>query len=264
MLPNGKIFSTDYKNNIPVQIDEYFYSKYKDQTITYLPNEDEYSVQQHFKSENGNVSRFLDFDKDGKCKSAFESTDGETRRTEIKLIDGVPYSVHKSTDEVIENNIKIDDVDLTNLQPEPYYDIDYNKILNMEGKKEYYSNGKIEKIITNDGNIYNFNLSGELTDVKNKDYSIQITTKEETVCCNFEPDHQRIEKVLDNGGKIITQYSHDEDSLLAEVFYKNPRTKENKQAFYKDGKLISYSDFNNNFSFDYDENGNLRDLSKEE
>ena len=62
---------------------------------------------------------------------------------------------------------------------------------------------------------------------------------------------------MENGGEIATSYSHDKDSIIAHVFYKNPSTKEEKSATYKDGQLISYYDFNKGISVDYDENGNL-------
>ena len=172
-------------------------------------------------------------------------------------MNGKPYAIHKTSDEVIKNNINIDEVDLTNLKPEPYYNVDYNEILNIEGEKEYYSNGKLEKIIANDGKTYCFNLSGELTDIENKNCRIWFTTKEDVICCNFEPDNQQLVRKLENGGEIATSYSHDKDSIIAHVFYKNPSTKEEKSATYKDGQLISYYDFNKGISVDYDENGNL-------
>lgn len=242
-LPSGKVLSTDYENNVPVQIDEYFYSKDKEQeqTITYLLENNTYSISQRFNSENGNVSRFLDFDKDGKCQSAFEDPDRLDDSSKVK-----------------ENNINIDDIDLTNLKPEPYYNVDYNEILNIEGKKEYYSNGKLEKIIANDGKTYCFNLSGELTNIEDEKCSITFDTKEDTICSSFEPnDFQQTKRKLENGGEITTKCSHEKNSLFADVFYENPSTNEEKSVTYKDGQLISYYDRSKGISVDYDENGNL-------
>ncbi len=263
-FPDGRVISTAYENNEPVQIDEYFYSNTKEQTITYLPKTDNYCVNQNFDSKNGKAHRFLDFDKDGNCIYASESTDKQGYHSEVNLnlYNGKPCSVTTTTSKKIENNINVNDIDLTHLKPYPYYNIDYKQILNTDGEKKYYSNGKLEKLIASDGKTYHFNLSGELTLLEDKDYRILFNTKEETICCSFEPNGHRVEMLLENGGKIITQNSKDEGSICAEVFYENPKTGEDKTALYKDGKLMSYKDFKNGFSVEYDENGQVCNMRK--
>lgn len=259
-LPNGKILSTVYENNVPVQIDEYFYSDDKDQTITYLPKDNYYSIQQHFDNKDGKISRVVHFDKDGNCESTSEYADKQNRRLEINLYNGKPYSITTTSNETIENDINVDNIDLTHLEPYPYYNVDYNQILNTEGKKKYYSNGKLEKLIANDGKIYHFNLSGELTLLENKDYRIVFYTKEDTICSSFEPKGkgQRVEMSLENGGEIVIQNGNYNGSIWTDVFYENSKTGEDKSATYKDGKLMSYNNFNKNgFSVEYDDNGNV-------
>lgn len=259
--PDGKVFSTDYKNNVPVQMEEYFYSNDKEQSIEYLPEDDKYYVRQHFKTKDGKISRSLIYNNDGKCTDATDYK-GLGKISEVNLFDGKPYSIRKTTNEVIENDINIGKIDLTNLNPDDFYNVDNEQLQNLEGKREYYSNGKLEKIVANDGKVYSFNLSGDLTDIKSDGYTIQFDTKEDTICSSFEPDGHRIERQLDNGGTLVTQYSHDNGSTLASVFYENPNTNEHKSAEYKDGKLMSYSDFINDFHVDYDENGNVRDITE--
>lgn len=255
-LPNKIEYSTWYENGEPVQIDKYkVHSDWNNyEHLSYSPKEKEYSISKYYTKNGHYYSSIAIYDENKKCLEARESKNLNNKYTNLHFKDGVPYDITTTESKALSNNIGKDDIDLSNLTPPPFYDVDIYKIKNLEGEKKYYSNGKLEQIITPEGDIYNFEPEGFLSEIKNKDKEIQFHYDYKT---GPEGSHNIIEKLPDGATKK-TQYGKTSQDGFS-VWYE----KENfsKSVAYNENKnIVSYSEYINNESIkgrDYDSDGNL-------
>ncbi len=254
-LPDGTEYSTWYKDGKPVQITKYKkFSDGNDIKLEYLPNEGEYSISKHYTENGKQYSSFAYYDKNRKCIEAFESEGMHNESTDLYLMEGKPYSRKTVKSESIDSNTGKNDIDLTNLEPSPFYNIDINKINAIEGERKYYSNGKLEKIISNNGDVYSFEPEGILQTIENEN-------KKTEFLYNYKDGiihGHNITETMSDGGIKKTQYGNSSDDWY-NIWYENKGIE--KQVMYNDkGNIVSYSNKQNGkkeISRDYDDNGNL-------
>ena len=255
ILPDGIEYTTWYENNKPVQIWKIKqFSEGNELQLEYLPKDKTYNVSKWYKKNEKNYSSFAEFDENKKCISAHETENLFDETTDLNLKDGEPYSIITEKSKIIASNVGKSDIDLKNLEPSPFYNIDMDKINLIEGERRYYSNGKLEKILSENGDIYTFEPEGTLASIKNK-------TREIEFIYNYKDGiihGQHIEEKMPDGGIKTTQYGNNAREGF-DVWYEN--TGVEKHVIYNDkGNRVSYSnrqEGKKEISRDYDENGNL-------
>ena len=255
-LPDKIQYSTWYENGEPVQIDKYkVHSNWDNyEHLLYLPKEKEYSISKYYTKNGHCYSSFVSYDENKKCIYANESRGIHDKQTNLHIKDGVPYAITTTESKALSNNTVKDDIDLSNLTPSPFYNVDIDKIKSLEGEKKYYSNGELEQIITSEGDIYKFEPEGFLSDIISKDKEIQFIyeyKKGPSGC------HNIIEKLPDGAIKK-TQYGKTPQENF-DVWYKKGNL--SKQVTYNEQKnIVDYSEYIDNESIksrDYDSDGNL-------
>lgn len=255
-LPNKIEYSTWYENGEPVQVDKYkVHSDWNNyEHLLYLPKEKEYSISKYYTKNGQHYSSFVNYDENKKCINAHESRGLHDKHTDLHFKDGVPYDITTTESKALSNTIGKDDIDLSNLTPSPFYNVDLDKIKNLEGEKKYYSNGRLEQIITPEGDIYKFEPEGFLSDIKSKDKEIQFHYQYKT---GPEGSHNIIEK-LANGAIRKTQYGKTSQEGF-DVWYEKGNF--SKHVAYNEQKnIVDYSEYIDNKSIksrDYDSQGNL-------
>jgi hypothetical protein len=256
ILPNKIEYFTGYENGIPVQVDKHKVHSDGDnyEHLSYLPKEKEYSISKYYTKNGHKYSSFARYDENKKCIDAFESRGMHDKITDLHFKDGVPYYITTTESKALSNTIGKDDIDLSNLTPSPFYNVDLDKIKNLEGEKKYYSNGELEQIITPEGDIYKFEPEGFISEIKSKDKEIQFHYEYET---GPDGSHNIIEKLSDGATKK-TQYGKTPQEGF-DVWYE----KENfsKYVTYNEQKnIVNYFESLDNKSIksrEYDSQGNL-------
>ena len=197
---------------------------------------------------------YFDYDENKKCTSAFESKGIHDKCTYLYFKDGIPFEERTIESKALSSTAGKDDIDLSNLTPPPFYNVDINKIKNLEGEKKYYSNGQLEQIITPEGDIYKFEPEGFLSVIQTKDKEIQFHYQYKT---GPDGSHNIIEK-LANGGTKTTQYGKTPQEGF-DVWYEKGNF--SKHVAYNEQKnIVDYSEYIDNKSIksrDYDSQGNL-------
>lgn len=255
ILPDGTEYTTWYKNDEPVQIWKIKnFSKGNEVHLEYLPKEKTYQVSKWYNENGKQYSSFAEYDENKKCISAHETENLFDETTDLYFMDGKPYGITKNKSKSLSSNMGKDDIDLTNLEPSPFYNIDMEKINAVEGERKYYSDGKLEKIISNDGDVYNFEPEGILSTIENKNKKIEFLY-------NYKDGIVRghnITETMQDGGIKKTQYSESPDDGY-DIWYENNGIE--KHVIYNEkGKIVSYSnkqDGQKEISRNYDDNGNL-------
>jgi len=255
IMPDGTEYSTYYKNGKPTQVTKYkMFSKGNEIEIDYLPKEKTYSIRKNYTENGKNYSSFAEYDENKKCTYASETKGMHDETTNLHLLNGNSYSITTSKSQPINSNVGKDDIDITNLEPSPFYDIDMNKINAIEGERKYYSNGKLEKIISKEGDIYTFLPEGILSTIESKNKKIEFGYEYKD---NKIHGHN-ITEIMPDGGIKKTQYN-DSPNDWFDVWYEN--TGIEKHVMYNDkGNIVSYDNKQNGkkeISRDYDDNGNL-------
>ena len=255
ILPDGTEYSTFYENGKPIQVTKYkMFSKGNEIVIDYLPKEKAYSIQKRYTENGKNYSSFARYDENKKCTEAFESEGMHDEMTDLYFVDGEPYSKTTSKSKSIDSSVGKDDIDLTNLEPSQFYHIDMDKINAIEGERKYYSNGKLEKIISNDGSIYTFLPEGILATIESKNKKIEFGYQYKD---NKIHGHN-ITEIMPDGGIKKTQYG-DSPNDGFDIWYENAGTE--KHVIYNNkGNIVSYSnkqEGQKEISRDYDNDGNL-------
>ena len=255
ILPDGTEYSTYYENNKPVQICKIKqFSEGNELQLEYLPKDKIYNVSKWYKENGKNYSSFAEFDENKKCISAHETENLFDETTDLNLKDGEPYSITTEKSKIIASNVGKSDIDLKNLEPSPFYNIDMDKINLIEGERRYYSNGKLEKILSENGDIYTFEPEGTLASIKNK-------TREIEFIYNYKDGiihGQHIEEKMPDGGIKTTQYMSNSKEGF-DVWYENNGIEKNV-VYNSKGNIVSYSnrqEGKKEISREYDDNGNL-------
>ena len=255
-LPNKVEYATWYENGEPIQIDKYkVYSDWDNyEHLCYLPKEKDYSISKYYTKNGHKYSSFASYDENRKCTDAHEVRGLNERLTNLYFKDGIPYSMKTSESNALSNNIGKDDIDLSDLMPHPFYNVDMEKLCSLVGEKKYYSNGKIEQIITPEGDIYKFEPEGFITDILTKDKEFQFHYQYKT---GPEGSHNIIEKLPD-GAIRKTQYGKTLQEGF-DVWYEKGNF--SKHVAYNDQKnIVDYSEYVDKKSVkdrEFDENGNL-------
>ena len=167
--------------------------------------------------------------------------------TSLKLKDGIPYEVKNNESKCIPNKLGKDDIDLTGLEPDVPLEIDIDNISKIDGEKKYFSNNQIEQIITPDGYIYDFDLTG-LNSIKkdNKTYLINRNEDGEYLVQTIITDlgnglEKRSEKIFDHHNIYISKNGKDVKGA----------------SYHNNGELSHYYNEEQKIIREFDENGNL-------
>lgn len=254
ILQDGIDYSTWYRNGQPIQISKYkYYSDWNSEEIKYYPETEEYFVSKLYTKNGKAYSSFAIYNNKKECISADE-TNNNGKFTCLKFKDGIPYAIKTKETKAIAATINNNDIDLTNLDPSPFYKVDLEQIKTLEGKRTYYSNGELEKIITSNGNIYIFEPEGFLSKITSENKEIQFGYVYKT---GSNGSHHIIEK-LANGATKKTQYGKTPQEGF-DVWYEQGNF--SKSVGYNENKnIVSYSEYiddNSIKSRDYDSQGNL-------
>ena len=198
--------------------------QYENMVYSYSADKDEY---EYYDAKTKKI-----YDKNLNLKTTIDYTT-ENQNTRINYWNGRPIS--KET-RIYENEKNIDDgIDPFNdkdLIPAEYYEIGNTK--NIEGKKYYYSNGQLEKVLTSDNKTYHYDLSG------NFDY-LEIGNKE-IAYCGDENYIAINEKINDN----CTKTTYYDDKKLSSVDFLN-NDKNKYISWDSDGK-ITYQQCDDGYS----------------
>jgi len=259
--PDGTDYSTWYSDGQPSQISKYkYYSDNNSEEMEYLPEYKEYSVSKLYTKNGKTYSSFAHYNDKKECIYASE-TNNTGKYSDLRFKNGKPYVIETNESKALPLAKDKDDLDLTNLNPSPFYNIDLDKIKSLEGERKYYSNGELEKIITPNGEVYTFEPEGILSTIESPDKEIVFGYTYKT---GKITNHNVTEKLPDGSSKK-TQYGNTPDEGF-DVWYRNGNF--SKHACYNEQKNItSYTEFINNESVksrDYDDDGNLIYFSDEE
>lgn len=233
-LPNGVTYETVYENGTPSMKSKTMVKDNRRLSVSYDNNLQEYNV---IESSNGSRDKLFNmavFDGNKQCKSSYESANGVSRT--VSFYNGVPYSVNVMVERPIANNIKIENMNMENLEPAPYYNVNYDKITAINGEKVFYSNGKPEKITAEDGTVYNFNTDGKLRQVVNENKNIRIEDKNQVIIEKISEDTTKSTFYGKDGITVIVE-SNDESRLAS--YYPNERLAEYNETD-KDGYRTRY------------------------
>ena len=255
ILPDGTEYSTYYEKGVPVQISKYKMSSNNNEIeIDYLPKEKTYSVRKQYTENGKQYSSFAEYDSNKKCIYASETEGMHNETTDLHFINGIPYDVSTTKSDAISTEAGKDDINLTNLEPAPFYEINMDKINSIDGDRKYYSNGQMEKLISKEGDIYTFEPEGILKTIESKNKKIEFDYEYKD---NKIHGHKITEK-MSNGGIKKTQYNDRSNDGFV-VWYENKDIE--KHVMYNDkGNIVSYTNKQNGqkeISRDYDDEGNL-------
>ena len=208
----------DANNTIDYDVRKQEYSIYKDDTLTVY-------------DKNKQLKSIIEYNGNNSCETQyFNNNPVSTETTKFNSVPSSKTLVNPFVDE--------------DLKPTEYYNIGETK--NVKGKKLYYSNGQLEKIVTPEGKVYNYDLDGEFVSVKDGNKTIYGNR-----------NGQEIEEDLGKGYKRLTNYDENNQATLVE--YK-------KDDIYKTlGKLpdgsMYYQQCDDGYSvlqIDYDKDKNIK------
>ena len=146
------------------------------------------------------------------------------------------------------------DIDLTNLDPTPYFNFNFNTLNNIDGKKEYI-NGKLNKILAKDGTIYEFGRHNDLFIKKENKTIIINRDKNNNYLCETIIEHNP------DGSTKRTMYGTADDGCMIH-YEKNGLSK--YVEYYSNGKIAEFESYNQKsfIKYQFDENGNIIDCIK--
>ena len=240
-FPDGLKYETDYQDGKPIAKSKSLVKDNQESSIYYDSEIKEYCISES----TDNTYKVAVFDDNKKCKDLRESSNGINKS--VSFYNGVPYSVTVISEKPIPNNIKTDKVNLENLEPAPRYNINYDKIAALNGEKRYYSNGKLETLVTEDGVSYKFDTNGVLK---------QISDKNRTI--NFGESYQKISELLNEDTSKETYYC--ENIITVNIVNNN---NERYAEYYPNETIKSYCETTNGeikLGFDFDKNGMITNI----
>ena len=185
-------------------------------------------------------SRFIDYDKNGQVKE-LEITDRKNNTVKVeKYINGKLASVENKKQEPIPNTTgKNPQADAQIVPTQPYI-LGYDP-KQVQGEKQFYSNGAIERITTQTatGKItYTFDVNGTLT-------GIEDAQDPNNVKYIVYHDYGKCYSVEEKLGENVLKTTNFVDDGTIEVSVYNEATKQEKIALYRDGgSLASYIEHN--------------------
>ncbi len=243
--------STTYKDGKPTYISKHISSHGKDEYIRHDLETKTYSIDK----EGKNFYSSVDFNQD-KVLTGFwqEKTRGlNTQTISANLYNGAIFSLEKTEKTTIPNNITLEALKDSRLNPAPRFEIDKD-YKGLEGEKTYYSNGALETNNINNGEaIAHFSPDGNLVKIELEDKTIK-----------YEPNSvQEIEEHLDDGTVKTTSRCKDEGVCV--TLEKDNSTKElclsaqNKPTYYSEKEVDEKGDFIKYSSFNFNEFGMLKD-----
>ena len=141
------------------------------------------------------------YDKNKNLKNIVEHGESYNLNQEIMYKNGIPFALEENKKIAIKNKLAQEPMLDPDLFPANKFDkdIDFEKI---KGEKLYYSNGTIEKIVSDEGTYY-FDVQGNLSKFEGANLSVK-----------FEDSGQSITEYFDGGGKKITDYSDNGKQIL--------------------------------------------------
>lgn len=220
------IATTTYKNGEPVFISQKTYKQDGTVVTVYRDIEDKsYSIDEY--SADKKISRNADFDSDKKLTYIGERKEVKSKTYDLdaRFYNGAMISVRRSEEITIPNALGKEELNNPDFLPAAKFVIT-DDIKNAKGEKTYYSNGALEKNVTENGVEAYFKPDGTLSEIETADKDIK-----------FIKNSQIIEENLEDG-----------------------RTK--TTAFYKDGEIeVEIKDGNRVQNICYDNKGNARYFS---
>ena len=243
--------STTYKDGKPTYISKHISSHGKDEYIRHDLETKTYSIDK----EGKNFYSSVDFNQD-KVLTGFwqEKTRGlNTQTISANLYNGAILSLEKTEKTTMPNNINVEALKDSRLNPASRFEIDRD-YKGLEGEKTYYSNGAIETNNINNGEaIAHFSPDGNLVKIELEDKTIK-----------YEPNSvQNIEELLDDD--IVKTTSRCKDEGVCVTLKKGNSTKElclsaqNKPTHYLETETDEKGDFVKYSSFCFNEFGMLED-----
>lgn len=235
---------TSYEDGEAVYAQKHIASHGKDEYINYNIKNKTYSIDK----EGKNFYSYATFD-ENKLLTGFsqEKTKGlNTQTTHANLYNGAVLSLEKTEETTIPNNITLNELKDSKLNPAPKFEIDKD-YKGLEGEKTYFSNGALETNNINNGEaIAHFSPDGDLVTIELNDKTIE-----------FKPNgDQKIEEHLEDGTvKTTSRYENNEVCVKLK---KDNSTKElclsaqNKPTYYteeendEDGNSVRYNSFSFN------------------
>lgn len=244
-FPDGTSYDTMYQDGeIFAKSKHILYPNGDDLDIHYDAIKKEYCISKHY-TKNGHIySSFAFYDENKKCINTHESRGVNDKISDLSFINGEPYKISTREATLIPNNFDKSQIDLTGLELDEPIDINPD-IKNIQGNKKYYSNGRIEQIITPDGKIYNFDLDGlESVKFNNKLYQIVKNQDGKYLGQNI---------ITDLGdGKTKTTYINQHGNSVS-IDNKDGIIK--NVGYYENGAISSYSD--DSVMMHFDKSGNI-------
>ena len=205
---------------------------------------------------NQNISRKIDFDKNGNVRSILTKDAVKNSKETLKFKNGVLQGRSVETKTPIPNTTGKNPASDPELVPAQPYLLGYEP-KQIQGNKTYYSNGMLEAIttLTTDGGmvIHRFDINGNLNAIMDqKDInSPKIIT--------FNPDSYIISERLSKDVEKLTVFNKDNSKEVSVVNHKNKSEKMIKYS--KDDIPESYVDIDavtgNKMLMDFDKQGNL-------
>lgn len=214
---------TEYKNGEPVYTSSTAY-KQDGTIITTAHNAENKSYSIYEYSADNKISRSIDFDSDKKLTRVDERKEVKSKTFDLSanFYNGAMISVRKSEEIKIPNTLGKEELNNPDFLPAAKFVIT-DDIKNAKGEKTYYSNGALEKNVTENGVEAYFKPDGTLSEIETADKDIK-----------FIKNSQIIEENLEDG-----------------------RTK--TTAYYENGKTeVELKDNNKQQNISYDEKGNIK------
>lgn len=227
--------NTGYKYNCGNLTLHHKEKEYKDNTYMFLAEKQEYECY------DGDIKKI--YDKNLKLKQAIDFSQDD-KNTRTNYWNNNPISSETRTYENL--NLKeesLNPFEDKDLIPAKFYEIEDTD--NIQGKKFYYSNGKLEKIITPENKTYHYDLDG------NFEY-LEFDNKEILFGGNNSIE---IKEKLNNNSTKTTYFDGKQPSF---VEFKNGEKSKNI-TYFKDN-TICYQQCDDGYSVlqkTYDENKNL-------
>lgn len=244
---------TEYKNNVPVYASQ---TKYKqDGTVGTIIRDFEGNTYDAYESSPDNkISRSAKFD--GNKKLTYIS---ETKHTKTKTYDfdarfynGAMISIRRSEEIMVPNSLGKEDISNSDLLPAPKYETT-DDAKNAKGEKTYYSNGALEKNVTENGIKAYFKPDGTLTEVETADKDFKFKNKSQIIEEDLEDGREKTTVYYENGE--IEVELKDENSKQTVNYDKNGNVVYfSRSTFDKNGEETSYK------SLEFNETGMLKNV----
>lgn len=202
------------------------------------------------------TSRYIDYDKNGQVRE-LEITDHKNNSSKIETYkNGKLVNVEHKKQEPIPNTTGKNPHADVQIQPAQPYILGYDP-KQVEGEKQYYSNGAIERITTKTANgsiTHTFDVNGTLTGIEDA----QDPNNVKYIVYHDYGKNYTVEEKL---GENLFKTTNFIDNGSVEVSVMNDNTKQEKIAVYEpNGKLVTYIEHNSpedKILMGFNENGEL-------